>query len=682
MRRLALAAAVLACTAVPTAHAGYLDPAVIDTPAGGATLLGINDIAIAPDGTGALVYQTTVGGDDRVYTSVLSGDTWSPPLRVDPDDGDDEAAPRVAAANGGRVLVGYSDGNKQFLRYRLKQAGSPTFDAEAVMRDAGAANRIQLDWDLDMNPAGVAYAAWAEANPVTTKNDARSWRLDAGTTATPIAGALQQDPTNQSVNDGGNGPDIRVAVDDAGNGTLMFGQSPNVTFVRRVANVTPSATFVPVDVPTVLGEARSTVERQLDLDVAGNGLAWATGNAMYTAGGHAVGVPVVGETAGAAATLDAYPASENDNVERPDVALNASGQGLFASEPNLKPGVFGGSINGSAAATAVRLDTTPHDPDSEVPVVAIGDSGRGLVAWTRDVENSGGAGPFELRGRLWNGTAFEDETLMAADAKTTFPLSQADGAGASRLGDVAVLAEREVTGTKTVIVARFDAPPTAPTVTSAANATTFTWAPSEAIWSPLATYTVIIDEATVATLGPAELSHTATGLAPGDHTWRVVAADTLGQQAASTTQTLTIPATDPDPDPDPDPTADTTAPVISNLSQSKRRWRVGRGTKFRLTISEMSTLTIEFTRLRPGRRLKSGRCVKPRRSLRRRPRCVRPKRVGTLTRADLNGAVTIRFRGRLNGRALAAGRYDARFRARDAAGNRSATRKLRFRIVR
>ena len=65
MRRLALAAAVLACTAAPSAHAGYLDPAVIDTPAGGATLLGINDIAIAPDGTGALVYQKTVGGDDR-----------------------------------------------------------------------------------------------------------------------------------------------------------------------------------------------------------------------------------------------------------------------------------------------------------------------------------------------------------------------------------------------------------------------------------------------------------------------------------------------------------------------------------------------------------------------------------------------------------------------------------------
>src|SRR5215208_884640 len=117
----ALAAALVLPLAVSAeALAGYLEPAVIDTPGGGSTLLSINDIGIAPDGTGALVYQTTVGGDDRVLVSLLSGDTWSPPIRVDPDDGDDESAPRIAAANGGRVFVGYRDGNGQFLRYRLK----------------------------------------------------------------------------------------------------------------------------------------------------------------------------------------------------------------------------------------------------------------------------------------------------------------------------------------------------------------------------------------------------------------------------------------------------------------------------------------------------------------------------------------------------------------------------------
>ena len=377
------------------------------------------------------------------------------------------------------------------------------------------------------------------------------------------------------MNDGGNGPDIRVAVDASGNGTLMFGQTPNSTFVRRIDGVTPSTTFVPVDVASVLGENRSTPERQLDLDVAGNGLAWATGNAMFTAGGHSVGVPVTGETAGSPATLDAYPASENDNTERPDVALNATAQGLFATEPNLKAGVFGGSLNGSAASEATRLDTTPHDPDSEVPVVAIGDSGRGLVAWTRDVETAGTDGPYEVRGRMWNGTAFEEETLMAANAKITFPVSQADGAGASRLGDAAVIAEREVGGTKSVIVGRFDAPPTAPVITSAANATTFSWSASEAIWSSLASYTVVIDDATVATLGPGELSYTPAGLAPGDHTWRIVAADTLGQQAASPTQTLTVTASGPGPGPGADDGHDAArhlGPVPVEEALARRTW--------------------------------------------------------------------------------------------------------------
>jgi hypothetical protein len=383
-----------------TAHAGYLEPVTIDT-----SPLSTHDIGVAPDGSGALVYLKTQGGDDQVWAAILSGGTWGAPVRIDTDGSDDESAPRVAVGDGGRVLVGYRDSGGQVLRYRLKPDGSTAFGSEQVMRTGLAANAIQSDWDLDMNPSGVAYAAWAEQGAL--QDDARVWRLE-GTTGQPSVTRYQNDPNNESVNDGSNGPDIRVAVDAAGNGTIVFGQSEgsgSSLYLRRLTGLTGGA-FVDVEVPSALGESLSSATRQLDLDVAGDGLAWSAGNALYTAGGHAVGVPVTGETAGAAALLDAYPATAIDNVERPDVALNSSGQGLFASEPNLGTGVFGGTINGGLATAAHRLDTSAHDQDSEVPVAAIGDSGRGLIAWTRDV-GDGVNGPFQVVARAWNGSSFE-----------------------------------------------------------------------------------------------------------------------------------------------------------------------------------------------------------------------------------------------------------------------------------
>jgi hypothetical protein len=54
---------------------------------------------------------------------------------------------------------------------------------------------------------------------------------------------------------------------------------------------------------------------------------------------------------------------------------------------------------------------------------------------------------------------------------------------------------------------------------------------------------------------------------------------------------------------------------------------------------------------------------------------------GQLRRATAAGAHRLRFRARLGGRALRAGRYRLVLRAADAAGNRSATRRLAFTVA-
>jgi hypothetical protein len=117
--------------------------------------------------------------------------------------------------------------------------------------------------------------------------------------------------------------------------------------------------------------------------------------------------------------------------------------------------------------------------------------------------------------------------------------------------------------------------------------------------------------------------------------------------------------TSPTPPPPPPRPADTTAPTVSRLAFKPRRFRAGRRSRLRFTLSEPADVRIRIERAR------------------------RHRRVGSLTRHDLPaGANTVRFRGRIGRRRLAAGRYRAVVTATDPAGNRSTPRRTRFTITR
>ena len=190
----------------------------------------------------------------------------------------------------------------------------------------------------------------------------------------------------------------------------------------------------------------------------------------------------------------------------------------------------------------------------------------------------------------------------------------------------------------------------------------------------------------------ADPRHIATG--PNDTLW--VSLEDLGtmthQRIARITGVEAPPAPDPQPQPqpqpDPQPTCcappppppDTLAPTLSALSVTPSRVRRGRRTAIRFTLSEAASVALQFDRVRRGRR-SNGRCVAPRRRLRRAPRCTRFRRVGALTRQVANGTSTISFDGRLSGRLLPVGSYAVTLVARDAAGNVSRPRTLRFRIL-
>ena len=117
------------------------------------------------------------------------------------------------------------------------------------------------------------------------------------------------------------------------------------------------------------------------------------------------------------------------------------------------------------------------------------------------------------------------------------------------------------------------------------------------------------------------------------------------------------------PPPPPPPPADTTAPVISNLRVTRKRFK--RRTKFRFELSEAAR--VRYVIARKAKR-RNGRA--------------RYRKVGTFSHAGIAGHNGRRFRAKIGKRRLRAGRYRAKVSARDAAGNRSRSAQVRFRIVR
>ena len=130
-------------------------------------------------------------------------------------------------------------------------------------------------------------------------------------------------------------------------------------------------------------------------------------------------------------------------------------------------------------------------------------------------------------------------------------------------------------------------------------------------------------------------------------------------------------------------------PVLSDVSQSHRRWReVGRagrheppvGTTFAFTLSEPARVTFTFTETTSGR-LVSGRCTAPTRGNHRRRACARTVAMGGVSVGGRAGRNTVAFKGVLPRRRLSAGRYAVALAAVDSAGQSSGEQRLGFTIV-
>jgi hypothetical protein len=147
---------------------------------------------------------------------------------------------------------------------------------------------------------------------------------------------------------------------------------------------------------------------------------------------------------------------------------------------------------------------------------------------------------------------------------------------------------------------------------------------------------------------------------------------------------------------------DTTDPTIGGFSAGDRTLVSGVGTTFSFTTSEAGRAVLSFhkrvkglkvrqrgrrrcvpqTRARLRRLRRSAGSRRAYRRLLRRRSCKAWKKVGVIRRDVLAGRNEIVWNGRVAGRRLSPGLYQARLVITDAAGNASQTERLRFRVRR
>jgi hypothetical protein len=166
-----LGAVLLAAALVPgSAHAAISASQVVDGPTN--NILDVDGAALAPDGTGGIVYRKDVDGIDHVFAVQVDDGRWGTPVEVDPGDLYGASQPAIGAEDGGGLLVVWVQpravASNGTTLYELMSAymgpGASTF-APAIMVDPSVGEPDTGTFDevapqIAMAPDGDAYVTY------------------------------------------------------------------------------------------------------------------------------------------------------------------------------------------------------------------------------------------------------------------------------------------------------------------------------------------------------------------------------------------------------------------------------------------------------------------------------------------------------------------------------------------
>lgn len=160
---LALASTLLLSTV--SAHAELAPAVTIDGPS--PTILDVDGAAMAPDGSGAILYRQLLAGQAHLFVARFLNGAWQPPVQVDAGQPFSASFPAIAAGDGGRVLVVWEEPwavVNQATEYELMSAevgpGASQFGPAQQIDPKGIGDGSAAYPSLAMAPNGQAYVAY------------------------------------------------------------------------------------------------------------------------------------------------------------------------------------------------------------------------------------------------------------------------------------------------------------------------------------------------------------------------------------------------------------------------------------------------------------------------------------------------------------------------------------------
>lgn len=554
--RLLLAGALLllALSAVPATGA-VSGAHLIDGPA--AAIDDIGGVAMAPDGTGGVVYRK-VDDDGRmhIFAASFRGGVWTAPQRVDvgPTQRFESSWPAIGAGNGGRLVVVWAQdfGAVDRLFSATLQPGAQRFEAPVPV-DLNIGDSTLGTWpQVSMAAGGQALLSYrvvtnpqpGNVPPGNVLGEIRLARLGGQLWTSFGVPVNRNQAAGQPAPTALNGP--RVGVDQNGSGVVAWteldDQFVSRVYMRRVFGAT-------------VGIARQVTPGELDgqntrgsdafaLDVGRNGeaaLAWrqqATDTGMpprvylaqladqFAADATAFGLPRL---------ADGAAEYGHSGVMAPSVSVSGSDALVGLALPNAAVGL---DADEATVAAPERLDRG-EAAAAPLTQVALSTDGNAVLAWATGTERRG---TVALRERRDDGSG--TERPLTGPAGGGVDAIHMDGSG---VGDALIAFTQGTAAGRQVVVGAVDSAPQTFAVQAPLD-----WVRSATVglaWDPAVhaigkvRYALVVDDEEVARdlrSTDFELALRRHGIRDGRRTVAVVATDDAGQETSSIPAVLKV----------------------------------------------------------------------------------------------------------------------------------------------
>ena len=243
----------------PPAQALIAPPATVDGPS--SEILDFGGVAMAPDGTGGVVYVKAVGGVPHVFACRYAGGGWSAPIRVDWDQPFSAGQPAIAAGAGGELLVVWVTqvatvhGEIQHGLYSARIGPGAEGFGPSLLVDPNVGEGKGVDPSLSGTEPGRAIVAYraitysfdgtgfstaVQLRPGDVMADIRVARL-SGDRWSRLGPVNRNSEASMRPPAAGNGPQVGAGVDG---GAVVAWQEPDQTgaariWLRRIFGTTP-----------------------------------------------------------------------------------------------------------------------------------------------------------------------------------------------------------------------------------------------------------------------------------------------------------------------------------------------------------------------------------------------------------------------------------------------------------